>query len=67
MAPSPAFVVLELGNEFLHPFDGVRHADLPPVDAGDGFDLRLMTTEHLFERQQMTSSTNGLPRVPDPL
>src|SRR5580704_7561256 len=49
---SAAFVILELADEFLHPFDGIRHADLPPVDAGDGLDLRLMTTEHFFERQR---------------
>src|SRR5580692_11470431 len=51
-ARAAAFVVLELGDEFLHPFDGVRHADLLPVDAGDGFDLRPMPAEHLFERQR---------------
>src|ERR1700679_949932 len=32
-----AFIVLELGDEFLHPCDGICHADLPLVDAGDGF------------------------------
>ena len=50
-ARAAAFVVLELADEFLHPFDGIRHADLPPVDAGDGLDLRPMPAEYFFERQ----------------
>ena len=46
----PSFV-LEFGDALLHPFDGVRHADLPPVNAGDRLDLRLVAAEHLLQRQ----------------
>ena len=34
-ARAAALVLLEFGDAFLHSADGVRHADLPPVDAGD--------------------------------
>src|ERR1700733_5257406 len=51
-ARAAPLIVLEFGDEFLHPLDGVRHADLPPVDAGDRLDLRLMTAKHLLQRQR---------------
>ena len=50
-ARAAAFILLEFGDELLHPFDGVRHADLLLIDAGDGLDLRLMPPEHFFQRQ----------------
>ena len=50
-ARAAAFLVLEFGDALLHPLDGVRHADLPPVDAGDRLDLRLVAPEHLLQRQ----------------
>ncbi len=48
---APALILLEFGDAFLHPFDGVGHAGLPPVDAGNGLDLGPMAAEHLFQRQ----------------
>ena len=51
-----AFVVFELGDEFLYAFDGIRHssvshADLPSIDAGNRSDLGLMTPERFFQRK----------------
>ncbi len=50
-ARAASFIVLEFGDELLHPCNGVRHADLPSIDAGDRLDLRLMAPEHFFQRQ----------------
>ncbi len=47
-----AFVLLEFGDALEHPLDGVRHADLPPVDARDRFDLGLVAAEDLLQRQR---------------
>ena len=47
-----ALVLLERGDELLHPRDGFRHgADLPLVDAGDRLDLGAVAAEHLLQRR----------------
>ena len=50
-ARAAALIFLEFGDEFLHPFDGVRHADLPSIDPGNRFDLRPMPPERLLQRR----------------
>ena len=50
-ARAAALVLLEFGDELLHAFERVGHADLPLIDAGNGLDLRLMAPEHFFQRQ----------------
>ena len=51
-ARAAALVLFEFGDAFLHIRHGVRHANLPPVDAGDRFDLGLVAAKNLLQRQR---------------